>query len=138
MVATKKSSKESGDTIGFVPFARLVSVSQLPKQTIPETWDEYPGTGNLSDWQRFMFDLGIPGHYSSKNQCRKVLKHVWVNIVDFFEATKAGLIPRHFNSQNQLGAYTRRTKKFYPKNMVPKGSPLRCLFSHIVHTKSRH
>ncbi|OTA82800.1 hypothetical protein M434DRAFT_16899 [Hypoxylon sp. CO27-5] len=102
MVATKKNSEESGGTVGFVPLARLVSVSvpRFPKQTIPEVRDEYFRTGNLSDWQRFMLDLGIPGHFPSKNQCRKALKHVWVNIVDFLQATKVGYPPHRFSSQH--------------------------------------
>ncbi|KAI1143580.1 hypothetical protein F5Y05DRAFT_157947 [Hypoxylon sp. FL0543] len=139
MEELSEDAAATGVDIGFSPFARIESPLFIlrPTPKVVKDWDEYFGTGDLSDWQRLVSDLGISGHFPSKTKCRKVLKHVWVNIVDFLEDIEAGREPHLFDSQNELSSYTRRTKKFYPKSMMPKGSPLRSLCAQIVNKNTR-
>ncbi|KAI0842013.1 hypothetical protein F5Y06DRAFT_292834 [Hypoxylon sp. FL0890] len=138
MVATKKNSEETIDCVDIIrlpPIHPLFLQRRTPQ--VVTDWNEYFGTGNLSDWQRLVSDLGIPGHFPSKKKCRKAIKSVRVNIVDFLHAIQQGLTPRRFDSQYELREYTKRTRKFYPKSKMPKGSPLRSLCAEIVTKNTR-
>ncbi|KAI0176218.1 hypothetical protein GGR52DRAFT_350529 [Hypoxylon sp. FL1284] len=42
------------------------------REKLVADWEEYFGSGDLSDWQRLMADLGFTEQFTSKNQCRKV------------------------------------------------------------------
>ncbi|KAI2640452.1 hypothetical protein GGS26DRAFT_160639 [Hypomontagnella submonticulosa] len=117
----------------------IIMTPDVRKRRTPEvtvSW-EYFGGGNLSDWQSLMEHLGFVEQFTSKNQCRRALVPVWVNIVDFLEDVAAGREPHRFDDEFQLRKYTRKTKKFYPKKKVPKGSPLRGLFANLVNAKGR-
>ncbi|KAI2468068.1 hypothetical protein F4781DRAFT_432763 [Annulohypoxylon bovei var. microspora] len=130
-------------SVGFVPFARVKKLPPVQKISdsalrVVSDWNDYFGPGDLLAWQHFMADLGISGTFNSKTQCRKAsnpyitaLRDVWVNIVDFLDDVKEGRHPRLFDSQHSLRRYTQKQKKIYPKSLVPKGSPLRCLFARI-------
>ena len=54
-----------------------------------------------------------------------------MNIHDFLVAVKSGQPVYHFESERALAAYTKKTRKIYPKKLVPKGSPLRKLLARI-------
>ncbi|KAL7629408.1 hypothetical protein AAE478_000928 [Parahypoxylon ruwenzoriense] len=110
--------------------------SQPPKVVV--VWGKYFGPGDLADWQRLMADLGFSEQFISKNQCRKALKSVWVNIVDFLDDVKEGRLPHRFDNASQLSAYTRKTNNIYPRRLVPKGSPLRSLLAGIFNSRRRH
>lgn len=43
------------------------------KEQIVLDWKAYFGSGDLTDWQRLMADLGFTEEYTSKTQCRKVM-----------------------------------------------------------------
>ncbi|KAI1459049.1 hypothetical protein F4805DRAFT_99570 [Annulohypoxylon moriforme] len=101
-----------------------------PKQVVLD-WNKYFGSGDLSAWQQLMIDLGIPGTFKSKTQCRKALRPVWVNIVDFLQDVDEGRQTHRFASQKDLGRYTREHKKFYPKGYLTKDSPLKSLLAMI-------
>ncbi|KAI1661347.1 hypothetical protein F4813DRAFT_385880 [Daldinia decipiens] len=103
----------------------------------PAFWIRYFESGGLEGWQAMMRLLGFTETFTSKNQCRKALKYAWVNIIDFFEAISTCSRPRFFPNHYQLSRYTIRTRKFFPKKLLPKGSPLRQLFSNIVPKRGR-
>lgn len=111
---------------GKKPAAPLV-----PKKGVVTDWEQYMGKGELEDWQRLMRDLGFDEEFTSKTQCRVALKSVWVNIVDFLRATKHGYPVHHFESEQELAKYTAASRKLYPKNAIPKNSPLRKLLAHM-------
>ncbi|KAI1197753.1 hypothetical protein F5X97DRAFT_343393 [Nemania serpens] len=105
--------------------------AQATEKVVME-WERYMGEGSLADWQRLMRDLGFEEEFPSKNQCRKTLKTgVWVNIPDFLDAVRAGVRVRMFRTQRELAAYTRETRRVYPKSRIPPDSPLRQLLAHI-------
>ncbi|KAI1208880.1 uncharacterized protein F4807DRAFT_136703 [Annulohypoxylon truncatum] len=105
---------------------------QDPPPKVVLDWNEYFGPGDLLAWQRLMADLGIPGTFSSKTQCRKVLRSVWVNIIDFLEDVQQGRQTRRFESENALRRYTLENDMIYPRKSIPKGSPLASLLARIV------
>ncbi|KAI4867892.1 hypothetical protein F4820DRAFT_445710 [Hypoxylon rubiginosum] len=108
------------------------------KEQIVSDWEEYFGSGDLPDWQRLMADLGFTEQFASKNQCRKALTHVWVNIRDFLDDTKAGREVHRFDNEKQLSDYTISEGKIYPKKKIQKGSPLQKLLAHIFSPRGRH
>ncbi|KAI0523759.1 hypothetical protein F5B22DRAFT_415555 [Xylaria bambusicola] len=107
------------------------NAAPLQQPAIVEEWSQYMGQGELQDFQRLMTDLGFEEHFPSKTKCRQALKTVWVNIPDFLHAVRNGYPVHHFPSQQELSAYTLKTRKFYPKNYISKNSPLRQLLAHI-------
>ncbi|KAJ8130342.1 hypothetical protein O1611_g3288 [Lasiodiplodia mahajangana] len=101
------------------------------KHDVVVQWEQYMGHGELGDWQRLMRDLGFEEEFTSKSKCRKALKTVWVNIPDFLDAVKHGQPVFRFQSQRALAAYTREEHRVYPRNNIPKGSPLKQLLAQI-------
>ncbi|KAI1649757.1 hypothetical protein F4815DRAFT_441032 [Daldinia loculata] len=116
---------------------RTTSDQAEKKIRYPTYWIRYFESGELEVWQTMMYLLGFAEKFTSKNQCRKALKHTWVNIVDFFEAIKTCSRPQFFPNHYQLSRYTIRTRKFFPKKLLSKGSPLWQLFSNIVPKQGR-
>ncbi|KAI1311381.1 hypothetical protein F5Y03DRAFT_305527 [Xylaria venustula] len=105
---------------------------QQPK--IVAAWDEYMGGNELQDFQRLLKDLGfenVEANYPSKTKCRQAFKTVWVNIPDFLDAVKKGEHVYGFLSEYALAEYTKKTRKFYPKRWIVKGSPLQQLLRGI-------
>ncbi|KAI1415957.1 hypothetical protein F5Y13DRAFT_186808 [Hypoxylon sp. FL1857] len=124
MVAAKMRASEDARDLG------------APKAAPEIDWKASFGKGDLVDWQLFMLELRVVGYFTSKKQCREALQNVYVNIVDLLEAIKAGNRPHRFETPQQLREYTRKTKKFYPKSLIPKGHPVRSLFVQL-NTKGR-
>ncbi|KAK8095581.1 uncharacterized protein PG998_002209 [Apiospora kogelbergensis] len=102
------------------------------KLAIVRQWNQYIQDGALENWQRLLKDLGLEGEFRSKNQCRKALKKIWVNIYDFLEAVKVGKPVPRFKTEAELSHYTLRTDRVFPKKHITKGSPLANLMAHIV------
>ncbi|KAI2614620.1 uncharacterized protein GGS25DRAFT_58638 [Hypoxylon fragiforme] len=133
MVTTK--NKRHG---GTGPPANIPRQQYQKVKKVVLDWNDYFGPGDLSDWQRLMVDLGYTEYFKSKTQCRKALKNVWVNIVDFLEAVEMGNPPYKFENEQQLAKYTRATKKIYPKSAIQKGSPLESLLAYIMSPSKRY
>ncbi|KAI6093733.1 hypothetical protein F4821DRAFT_274197 [Hypoxylon rubiginosum] len=121
----KKKSKQAAVS------AAPEKTTKQKKEEIVERWKAYFGPGELTDWKRLMADLGFTQEFTSKNQCRKALDPVWVNIEDYLDDIDNGRPIRRFNNEVLLSQYTKEEEKFYPKNAIPKGSPLRRLLAHI-------
>ncbi|KAM0807339.1 hypothetical protein AB5N19_07678 [Seiridium cardinale] len=116
---------------GAAPGTTVQPRKQQSDTRIVQQWNAYFGPGDLEDWQRLMRDLGLQKEFQSKRSCRKALKKVWINIVDFMVAIGHGNAVYRFNSQHELSHYTLNTGKIYPRRWVTEGSPLRALFAHI-------
>ncbi|KAK2610446.1 hypothetical protein N8I77_003874 [Diaporthe amygdali] len=103
-------------------------------EKIEVLWESYfgPNDNNLAKWKQLCRDLGKPGEtYTSKTQCRKALRGVWVNILDFLLAENKPEDVWFFKSERDLSAYTLRTRKIFPRHKVSLESPLRDLLAHI-------
>lgn len=101
---------------------------------VVKKWKAYFGDdsfGSLEHWRQLCWDLGLGDSFTSKTQCRKALKTVWVNIPDFLNAVNRPNDVAFFPSQQALAAYTVETRKVFPKRYVGKGSPLAALMAHI-------
>ncbi|KIH87241.1 hypothetical protein SPBR_08955 [Sporothrix brasiliensis 5110] len=94
-------------------------------------WEEYYNEDELGHWQRLLSVLGIDGHFSSKTQCKKALRGVWVNIRDFLQAAAADkTVPRHRN-RRALAYYTETTGRYFARSRIVSGSPLAALMATI-------
>ncbi|KAI8632387.1 hypothetical protein F5Y19DRAFT_362561 [Xylariaceae sp. FL1651] len=111
--------------------AKTKSNKKPPQPPIVVKWESYMGENALEDWKRLMKDLGFSEEFPSKTRCRKALKTVWVNIPDFLLAIEKGEPVHFFRDQFELARYTRKECRYYPKNSISKGSPLRQLLAHI-------
>lgn len=63
---------------------------------------------------------------------QQALKGVWVNIHDFLAAENKPKDVRFFESERALAAYTRKTRKIFPRCEIKQGNPLRDLLAHIL------
>ncbi|KAG8169358.1 hypothetical protein KVR01_000103 [Diaporthe batatas] len=105
------------------------------EKDIAASWDNYFGKNDndLAKWKLLCCDLGKQAEeFTSKTQCRKALKHVWVNLHDFLAAENKPEDVVFFSSERALAAYTRETRKFFPRHNISRGSPLRDLLARIV------
>ncbi|CAK1355060.1 unnamed protein product [Cercospora beticola] len=94
---------------------------------------EYGQLGSvLAGWQAFSRDVGVP-EGKSITQCKKFLKAVDVNIVDFVAAKKNGTAVYQFKSRAALAEYIRgnRNKRF-PLGKAKEDSFLKSLLIHLV------
>ncbi|KAL1896154.1 hypothetical protein Sste5346_004896 [Sporothrix stenoceras] len=94
-------------------------------------WEEYFNEDELDHWQRLMTILDIEGHFTSKTQCKKALRSVWVNIRDFLEAAAADKPVRQFRNRHAMSFYTETTGRYYARKKVVSGSPLAALLATI-------
>ncbi|KAK7741091.1 hypothetical protein SLS63_000644 [Diaporthe eres] len=104
-------------------------------KAIAAKWYDYFGTNDndLAKWKQLCSDLGKPSDtFTSKTQCRKALKGVWVNIHDFLAAENKPEDVRFFESERALAAYTRKSHKVFPRREITQGNPLRDLLAHIL------
>ncbi|CAM1506955.1 Fc.00g065960.m01.CDS01 [Cosmosporella sp. VM-42] len=98
-----------------------------------EQWNDYFQKGTINDHQRLCRDLGLDDDLPSKTQCVKALKAVNVNILQFLNCDNKpdGVIL--FPSHSALVGYTVNNGMFYPRKIIPKGSPLRTLLKVMIH-----
>lgn len=67
--------------------------------------------------------------------CVQALKDVWINIHDFLAAKHKPGDVVFFLSERELATYTRKTRKFFPRRNISRGSPLRDLLAHILYSR---
>jgi hypothetical protein len=67
--------------------------------------------------------------------CEKVLKTVFVNIIDFLEAVEHREPVYRFPSQVALAKYTKTTRRTYPKGCIASRNPLGGLLTDIIHER---
>ncbi|PLB51004.1 hypothetical protein P170DRAFT_474551 [Aspergillus steynii IBT 23096] len=72
----------------------------------------------LEDWQILCEQLGLEGSLPSIKQCKKAMKTIHVNIVDFLEARQMGTTPQRFETKEDLAEYTLTTKRFFNRKVV--------------------
>lgn len=75
------------------------------------------------------------GGVAHKAGCVQALKDVWVNIHDFLDAKHKPDDVVFFSSERELATYTRKTRKFFPRGNISRGSPLRDLLAHILYSR---
>ncbi|KAH8773889.1 hypothetical protein F5882DRAFT_300108 [Hyaloscypha sp. PMI_1271] len=100
---------------------------------IVDAFDRYFGNDlKLENWQRLCRDVGIDSELPSIRKCKQALRPVWVNIHDLMHAVNTDSTPPHrFENERELSAYTKKHKRYYPKEQAKGGGPVRALLAHI-------
>ncbi|GBF64345.1 hypothetical protein TMEN_7037 [Trichophyton mentagrophytes] len=55
---------------------------------------------------------------ASIKACKKALRRVHINLLDWIESQRRGDEPHVFRSENQLRHYTRKHKRYFPKKIL--------------------
>lgn len=91
----------------------------------------YGSAPTLATWQAFCRDIGVD-EGNSIRQCKKLLKSVNVNIVDFVSARKSGQAVFHFASRGALARYMEeRPGKIFPLKRAKEDSFLKMLLIQL-------
>ncbi|KAM0424701.1 hypothetical protein ACHAPT_010009 [Fusarium lateritium] len=93
-------------------------------------WKYYCKKGELRDFRRLCVDLGLPGDLDTKKKCRKEIKNLHVNIVQFLESEKRPGDVKFFKDRDALVKYTKNGAVF-PRHRLPDGDPLKAMLKHI-------
>ncbi|KAI1792900.1 hypothetical protein LXA43DRAFT_1003704 [Ganoderma leucocontextum] len=85
---------------------------------------------DLASWQQLCNALGgaVPNEIED---CKELLARTHVNIVDFVQAPETAKPVPNFPTEAELSQYTKKYKKYFPREKVSAGSLLECLLRHI-------
>ncbi|KAH0598160.1 hypothetical protein MHUMG1_04532 [Metarhizium humberi] len=87
----------------------------------------------LEALQRLCGKLGIDPIPTSITACKKAIKRIHVNIVDFVDSERTGEPVRKFGSVGKLAKYTWENGKVFPKKQAKRNSLLRFLLRRLQH-----
>ncbi|KAI0318926.1 hypothetical protein OF83DRAFT_1113356 [Amylostereum chailletii] len=93
-------------------------------------WKYGTDVTKLESWQSLCRTVGIAPIPDTVTQCRKAVASVHINLVDLIDPSLVDEV-RTFPSVHELAAYTRETKKFFPKNEAKAGGVLKALLRGI-------
>jgi len=118
---TKNSAERRDARVGF-------------KDALVQQFNFIYGTdgNNLAAWQNLCSVIGIEPVPGDIKECRKVVWDAHVNIVDLIETKRTGDEVQTFNSLDELAEYTKRTKRFFPKENAYQGGLLKELLREII------
>ncbi|KAH7909592.1 hypothetical protein BJ138DRAFT_209388 [Hygrophoropsis aurantiaca] len=86
---------------------------------------------SLSAWRDLCEVIGVVPIPEGLAACRKAVRGSHVNLVDLVGAKGTGTVPR-FRSERELSAYTKLTKKYFPKKSAYTGGLLKFLLRKII------
>ncbi|KAF2122002.1 hypothetical protein BDV96DRAFT_562785 [Lophiotrema nucula] len=90
------------------------------------------GRTKLEVWQALCEEVGIEDIPSSITQCRKVLQHVYINLVNLIDHRRNPEIPLiKFKNYWKLRAYTRKPGNMFPKAKAKQDGFIRGLLHHM-------
>ncbi|KAK7686019.1 hypothetical protein QCA50_010830 [Cerrena zonata] len=89
--------------------------------------------GKLAAWQALCEEVGIDPIPTTITQCRKALANVHVNLVDLVDARRRGRRGdvKVYETVQQLRKYTRKTGKYFPRQVAKAGGVLRGLLRRM-------
>ncbi|CEL57026.1 hypothetical protein RSOLAG1IB_08279 [Rhizoctonia solani AG-1 IB] len=88
---------------------------------------------DLKSWRNLCGVLRIASIPKSPHKCREIVKSSYINICDLVDSPVLNTKVIHFNSEEELSAYTKRTGKFFPLEDAHAGGLLRFLLRKIRH-----
>ncbi|TDL15743.1 hypothetical protein BD410DRAFT_902445 [Rickenella mellea] len=87
---------------------------------------------SLVSWQKLCSILRITPVPEEIEACRAAVQHTHVNIVDLIDTHRTAKRVKVFPSERALSDYTKKTKKFFPKENIYAGGLLRHLLRQIM------
>ncbi|KAJ1309452.1 hypothetical protein OPQ81_006228 [Rhizoctonia solani] len=87
--------------------------------------------GDLEAWQGLCRVLGFENIPDDLVDCKKLVAATFVNIIDLIDTKISGKPVHHFKSEKELSKYTKKHKKFFPRDNVHSGGLLKFLLRRI-------
>ncbi|KAG6860673.1 hypothetical protein C0995_008740 [Termitomyces sp. Mi166 len=109
------------------------------KDALVQTFNYTYGTdeNRLESWTALCHVLRITPAPEGLNACREAVKAAYVNLVDLVDHSYTGEPVQLFNTEAELGEYTRGSQKFFPKENAYAGGLLKYLLRHINNPRTR-
>ncbi|KAF8682374.1 Fusaric acid resistance protein-like [Rhizoctonia solani] len=87
---------------------------------------------DLKAWKGLCRVLEFENIPDDLEECRRLVAATYVNIVDLIDTKLTGKPVQHFNSELELSKYTKKHRKFFPRNNVHSGTLLKFLLRRIL------
>ncbi|KAG8680562.1 hypothetical protein FRC11_002296, partial [Ceratobasidium sp. 423] len=87
--------------------------------------------GDLEAWQGLCRVLGFGYIPDDLLVCKMLVADTYVNIIDLIDTKISGEPVRHFDSEKALADYTKKHKKFFPRDNAHSGGLLKFLLRRI-------
>ncbi|KAF8599059.1 hypothetical protein BDV93DRAFT_592384 [Ceratobasidium sp. AG-I] len=87
---------------------------------------------DLAAWQNLCRALNVEDIPEELSECKKLIKRLFINLVDLVDSPNTGRAVRHFETNAKLSKYTRRTGKFMSKGDAHAGGLLKYLLRQIL------
>jgi len=87
---------------------------------------------NINNWYKLCHVLRIDPVPNTLKECSAAVLRKHVNLVDLVQGSRARENITIFESEIELSEYTKKTKKFFPKEDAADGGVLRALRRHIL------
>ncbi|KJA16384.1 hypothetical protein HYPSUDRAFT_147812 [Hypholoma sublateritium FD-334 SS-4] len=88
---------------------------------------------SLDNWRRLCAYIGFFPLPNTIEDCRMVILHTHVNLVDLVDGFNQGVFVTVFRTVHELSAYTTSTGKIFPRQNIHAGNLLKYLLRHIMH-----
>ncbi|KDN37439.1 hypothetical protein RSAG8_10174, partial [Rhizoctonia solani AG-8 WAC10335] len=90
---------------------------------------------DLASWQNLCRAMKVTNIPETLSACKKLVKTIYVNLVDLVDMPNTGKDVRLFETEETLSKYTKRTKKIFPKHDARAGGLLKHLLRSIIHPR---
>ncbi|KAF4621471.1 hypothetical protein D9613_001220 [Agrocybe pediades] len=100
------------------------------KRALTRQFNSMYGTDEdrLEGWKDLCHKLGVKEVPDTLSECRKIVTGTHVNLIDLIDNGEAST----FSTVAALSKYTKRTKKYFPRNNANAGNLLKYLLRHIA------
>ncbi|EKM75956.1 hypothetical protein AGABI1DRAFT_45540 [Agaricus bisporus var. burnettii JB137-S8] len=93
---------------------------------------------DIANWHAIMTRLKITPLPDTVSACKKVVKGLFVNLVDLVDAREdPSRLVKQFNSEMELSKYTKNEGKFFPRETAKAGGVLKFLLRKIHYPTNR-
>lgn len=104
------------------------------KDALAQQFNDIYGTdvNDLASWQNLCSVLNLSNVPEEIGPCRRLVKSLYVNMVDLVDTPITQKPVVHFESEVALSEYTKSTGKFFPRDSVRAGDLLEYLLRQIM------
>ncbi|KAH7318026.1 hypothetical protein B0J17DRAFT_686608 [Rhizoctonia solani] len=115
------------------PKASQVQAKREIEDALTKDFNLIYGTdvGDLGAWQGLCRVLEFEDIPDDLAECKKMVAATYVNILDLIDTQITGQPVQHFYSEKDLSKYTRKHKKFFPRDNIHSGGLLKFLLRRI-------
>ncbi|CAE7197176.1 unnamed protein product [Rhizoctonia solani] len=90
---------------------------------------------DLASWQNLCRAMRVTNIPETLSACKKLVKTIYVNLVDLVDMPNTGKDVRLFETEAALSKYTKRTKKIFDRHDARAGGLLKHLLRSIINPR---